>query len=57
MLWQGGTHVGEPFSGLNANYMASELTRELEFNTDYCEKVGDEVTPPPTVLIQKDFKK
>jgi arginine utilization protein RocB len=50
------THVGEPFSGLNANYMASELTRELEFNTDYCEKVGDEVTPPPTVLIQKDLK-
>lgn len=33
------THVGEPFSGLNANLMVSEINRLLELNADYCEKV------------------
>jgi arginine utilization protein RocB len=51
------THVGEPFSGLNANYMASQITCELELNTQYCEFVEDEVTPPPTCLMQKDLKR
>ncbi|WP_377888617.1 M20/M25/M40 family metallo-hydrolase [Alkalihalobacillus sp. R86527] len=50
------THVGEPFSGLNANYMAAEVTRELELNQDFCEIVEGEVTPPPTNLMQKDLK-
>ncbi|CAM5783016.1 MULTISPECIES: M20/M25/M40 family metallo-hydrolase [Brevibacillus] len=51
------THVGEPFSGLNANAMVSRLTCELELNTDFCEVVEGEVTPPPTSLLQKDLKK
>ncbi|WP_349407690.1 M20/M25/M40 family metallo-hydrolase [Pseudalkalibacillus sp. SCS-8] len=50
------THVGEPFSGINANYMVSELSRELELNTDFCESIEGEVTPPPTNLMQKDLK-
>lgn len=50
-------HVGEPFSGLNANYMASQITCQFELNTDFCEVVEGEATPAPTNLIQKDFKK
>ncbi len=50
------THVGEPFSGLNANLMVSEINRLLELNADYCEKVDGEVTPPPVNLMQKDLK-
>ena len=50
------THVGEPFGGLNANYMASVITAEMELNTDFCEKVGEEITPPPTNLIYLDLK-
>lgn len=50
------THVGEPFSGINANYMASELSKALELNTDFCEAIDGEVTPPPTNLMQKDLK-
>jgi arginine utilization protein RocB len=50
------THVGEPFSGLNANLMVSELTKALELNTDFCEVFEGEVTPPPTSLMQKDLK-
>ena len=51
------THVGEPLSGLNPNSMVSQITCELELNTDFCEKVGGEVTPPPTSLYQKDLKR
>ncbi|MCK1993224.1 M20/M25/M40 family metallo-hydrolase [Peribacillus muralis] len=50
------SHVGEPFSGLNANYMASEITSLLELNTEFCEVVEGEATPAPTNLIQKDLK-
>lgn len=50
------THVGEPLSGLNANFMASQITCEMELNTDFCEDVEGEVTPPPTNLIQRDLK-
>lgn len=51
------THVGEPFAGLNGNYMASQITCELELNTSFCEIVDGEAAPPPTNLIQKDLKK
>ncbi|MGX1193098.1 M20/M25/M40 family metallo-hydrolase [Metabacillus sp. SLBN-84] len=50
------THVGEPFSGLNANLIISELNRLLELNENYSEKAGGEVTPPPMNLMQKDLK-
>lgn len=50
------THAGEPFAGLNANFMVSQVTKTLELNTDFCEQVEGEVTPPPTNLMQKDLK-
>ncbi|WP_242143454.1 MULTISPECIES: M20/M25/M40 family metallo-hydrolase [unclassified Bacillus cereus group] len=50
------THVGEPFAGLNANYMASLLTAELELNTELCDIVEGEASPPPTNLLQRDLK-
>jgi len=51
------THVGEPFEGLNSNYLASMITCDMELNTDFCENADGERTPPPTNLIQKDLKK
>ncbi|UFT97699.1 M20/M25/M40 family metallo-hydrolase [Radiobacillus kanasensis] len=50
------THVGEPFAGLNANLMISYLAQELELNESFIEVVGDEVTPPPVSLMQRDLK-
>ncbi|WP_044749291.1 M20/M25/M40 family metallo-hydrolase [Bacillus alveayuensis] len=50
------THVGEPLAGLNGNFMASQITKELELNIDFCEMFGGEVSPPPTNLIQTDLK-
>ncbi|MGM0874107.1 MAG: M20/M25/M40 family metallo-hydrolase [Bacillota bacterium] len=51
------THVGEPFSGLNANLLLSEINRLMELNDSFCEQVGDEITPPPTSLMMRDLKK
>ncbi|MBO9128421.1 M20/M25/M40 family metallo-hydrolase [Bacillus sp. 165] len=50
------SHVGEPLAGLNANIMTSFLTCELELNTNFCEVIEGEVSPPPTCLQQKDLK-
>ncbi|KKI93057.1 hypothetical protein WQ54_05990 [Bacillus sp. SA1-12] len=50
------THAGEPFSGLNANLLLSELNRLLELNPDFCEQEGVEISPPPTSLKMKDLK-
>jgi arginine utilization protein RocB len=50
------THVGEPFSGLNANLMASHIVSEIELSTSFCEVFEGEVTPPPTNLMQRDLK-
>lgn len=50
------THVGEPFAGVNANFMVSEVNRAMEFNLDFCETIEGETTPPPTNLMQRDLK-
>ncbi|SDJ66039.1 M20/M25/M40 family metallo-hydrolase [Sediminibacillus albus] len=50
------THVGEPFAGLNANLMISFLSKELELSESFVEKVGEEITPPPVSLMQRDLK-
>ncbi|EWG09949.1 M20/M25/M40 family metallo-hydrolase [Cytobacillus firmus] len=51
------THVGEPFSGINAGWMSSVLTQEMEWNPMFCETVNGKTSPPPTLLLQKDLKK
>jgi len=50
------THVGEPLAGLNANFMASQVTIDFELHTEFCEIFRGEVSPPPTNLIQTDLK-
>lgn len=46
------THVGESLSGLNANTMAAALTASLEWHPDLVQQYRDEITPPPTNLLQ-----
>ncbi|MFZ3577100.1 M20/M25/M40 family metallo-hydrolase [Virgibacillus sp. DJP39] len=50
------SHVGEPFAGVNPNLMVSFLAQQLELNEAFIEKIGDEVTPPPVSLMQRDLK-
>ncbi|MGM8366105.1 M20/M25/M40 family metallo-hydrolase [Virgibacillus sp. W0181] len=50
------THVGEPLSGMTANYIASFLTQRMEWNTLFQESDLGENTPLPVSLQQKDLK-
>ncbi|MDN5311952.1 MAG: hypothetical protein PWQ68_925 [Thermoanaerobacteraceae bacterium] len=50
------THVGEAFSGLDANLLASELMKEVDLNYDLCDVAGGEATLPPISLHQRDLK-
>ncbi|MGM8212033.1 M20/M25/M40 family metallo-hydrolase [Virgibacillus sp. W0430] len=50
------THVGEPLSGMTANYIASFLTQRMEWNTLFQETDLGENTPLPVSLQQKDLK-
>jgi arginine utilization protein RocB len=51
------THAGVPFQGLNPNSLVSEINRRLDENTDFCDRVADQTTPPPVVLKQTDLKR
>ena len=51
------THAGVPFQGLNPNSLVSEINRRLDENTDFCERVEEDTTPPPVVLKQTDLKR
>lgn len=50
------THAGEPLSGMTSHYMASYLTRAMEFNADFVEEAYGERTPLPVCLQQIDLK-
>jgi arginine utilization protein RocB len=51
------THAGVPFQGLNPNSLVSEINRRLDENTDFCERIDGQTTPPPVVLKQTDLKR
>ncbi|MCH7471783.1 M20/M25/M40 family metallo-hydrolase [bacterium] len=48
------THVGEPFSGINATALAGFLAAGLEHNRKLMAQAGGEWLPPPTVLHLRD---
>ncbi|MGN7386053.1 M20/M25/M40 family metallo-hydrolase [Sporosarcina sp. SAFN-015] len=50
------THAGEPLSGMTSHYMASYLTRAMEFNPNFMEELFGEKTPLPVCLQQLDLK-
>ncbi|WP_050183580.1 M20/M25/M40 family metallo-hydrolase [Domibacillus robiginosus] len=50
------THAGEPFNGLTSPYIASFLTRKMEWNPLFQETELGETTPLPITLQQKDLR-
>ncbi|MFD2045061.1 M20/M25/M40 family metallo-hydrolase [Ornithinibacillus salinisoli] len=50
------THVGAAFEGLDPNFVASELTKQLSYNAALCNEAYGEVTVPPVALKQMDLK-
>jgi len=50
------THAGSPFSGINANLLAAELTRRIECNPELGDSLEGMYAAPPTCLKQADTK-
>lgn len=50
------THVGEPLHGITGHYLASYLTKAMEFNAAFVEEAYGERTPLPVCLKTYDLK-
>jgi len=50
------THVGSCFEGLDPNFIAAHLTRQINYNTELCDEAYGETTVPPVSLKQTDLK-
>jgi arginine utilization protein RocB len=50
------SHVGEPFSGVDANLLAAELIGDLSMNPSLCDHVRGQSAPPPVTLHAADLK-
>ena len=50
------THAGYPLSGINPNYLLSEISRRIECNPALADHAYGESAPPPTSLKQTDLK-
>ncbi|WP_053368584.1 M20/M25/M40 family metallo-hydrolase [Bacillus sp. FJAT-27245] len=50
------THVGSCFEGLDPNFIAAELTKQIDYNPELCNEALGEMTVPPVSLKQMDLK-
>ncbi len=50
------THVGSAFEGLDPNFIAAELTKQINYNPELCNEAFGETTVPPVSLKQTDLK-
>ncbi|MEK5389618.1 M20/M25/M40 family metallo-hydrolase [Margalitia sp. FSL K6-0131] len=50
------THAGSSFEGLDPNFIAAELTRQISYNPDLVDDAFEEYPAPPVSLKQTDFK-
>ncbi|MFA9558369.1 M20/M25/M40 family metallo-hydrolase [Evansella sp. AB-rgal1] len=50
------THVGSAFEGIDPNFIAAELTRQISYNPELCNEAFGETTVPPVSLKQTDLK-
>ncbi len=50
------THVGACFEGIDPNFIAAELTRQINYNPELCNEAFGETTTPPVSLKQMDLK-
>jgi len=50
------THAGSAFEGLDPNFLAAELTRQISYNPELCDEAHGETPVPPVCLKQTDLK-
>jgi arginine utilization protein RocB len=51
------THVGESLSGFNPHLIIANIIKRMELNINLTEKIGKDVTLPPTGLKLEDHKR
>ncbi|MFX3673501.1 MAG: M20/M25/M40 family metallo-hydrolase [Paenisporosarcina sp.] len=49
-------HVGSCFEGIDPNFIAAHLTRQISYNPSLCNEAFGETTVPPVSLKQMDLK-
>jgi arginine utilization protein RocB len=49
-------HIGHIYQGFNPVLLLSEIVLQTELNTDYCDVVRGEVSPPPSWSYMRDNK-
>lgn len=47
---QEASHTGNIYGGFNPLLVAKKIASKLELNTDFCDVVNGEATPPPSVV-------
>ena len=50
------THIGHIYQGFNPVLLLSEIVLQTELNTDFCDLVRGEVSPPPSWSFMRDRK-
>lgn len=50
------THVGSCFEGIDPNFIAAEITKQISYNPELCNEALGETTVPPVSLKQTDLK-
>jgi arginine utilization protein RocB len=50
------SHIGHIYQGFNPVLLLSEIVLQTELNTDYCDVVRGEVSPPPSWSYMRDNK-
>jgi arginine utilization protein RocB len=50
------SHISQIYQGLNPVLLLSEIVLQTELNTDYCDVVRGEVSPPPSWSYMRDNK-
>lgn len=50
------SHIGHIYQGFNPVLLLSEIVLQTELNTDYCDVVRGEVSPPPSWSFMRDNK-
>ena len=50
------SHLGHIYQGFNPMLLLSEIVLQTELNTDYCDVVRGEVSPPPSWSYMRDNK-
>ena len=50
------SHIGQIYQGLNPVLLLSEIVLQTELNTDYCDVVRGEISPPPSWSFMRDNK-